>query len=247
MKQMKLVVFGCVVIVGFAGCNLAMVVPGSGISATEDRPVNDFSEISFAGSATATVVCGQDASLVVTVDDNLMESIKTSVKDGELSIYSEGNISPSANHDYQIATQSLNALTINGSGQFDIQNCNTDKLYLQINGSGNIVVTGTVEDVNVSIAGSGRTDLSQLTAATASIDIMGSGRATVNASNSINVSITGSGRIEYSGSPEIKKQIIGSGSIRQIKTAPNSNGDEAEKNAVEEESDDDSSDEEDEN
>ncbi len=219
MKDMKLAIIGCFVVVGFAGCNLAFVVQGSGVPSTEDRDIEDFDQIELSGSGTATVICGAEPALTLTIDDNLMDLISTNVSGSTLELSSQQNYSTTTGLTFDISTKTLNSLTISGSGKFDIQDCQSDSLDLRINGSGKVVVSGSAPNVNVNISGSGKIDLSQLAAKTADIKIAGSGNVTVNASEHIDVSISGSGKIQYIGNPKIDKRIAGSGKVRQIQSS----------------------------
>ena len=242
MKEMKLAIVGCVVIIGFAGCDLALVIQGSGVSTTEDREIDDFSKIYFAGSGKATVKCGQDSSLAVTTDDNLLELIETTVSGDTLSITSKGSFSTKSDLQFDIGTGQVNSLTIDGSGKFDIVDCDSESFKLNINGSGNVTITGNADNVDISIAGSGFADLSQLTAKSAKVAVYGSGNVTVNASDKVDVSITGSGRIQYTGNPKVKKLIVGSGKIRQVKSeanATNESDDESDAESTEEDEEED--------
>ena len=54
----------------------------------------------------------------------------------------------------------------------------------------------------------------KLAAKRAKVTVNGSGDATVNVSEELDVRISGSGDVSYIGSPKIKSQVSGSGSVR---------------------------------
>jgi hypothetical protein len=66
----------------------------------------------------------------------------------------------------------------------------------------------------ISIGGSGSCELAQLVVDDAKIDIAGSGKAEVNASQRLHVSIAGSGHVRYTGAAVPTVSIVGSGSVQ---------------------------------
>ncbi len=103
-------------------------------------------------------------------------------------------------------------IEIDGSGDIELNVEQMDKLRAEIDGSGTIQLEGSaVESVN-KIDGSGKFYLRNLMSLDASIKINGSGKAELNASESVNIEIDGSGDVCYVGSPELTITIDGSGS-----------------------------------
>jgi hypothetical protein len=199
-------------LIAFSGCG----VPGSGVSMNESRDVDAFDRISMAGSGDLTIQCGQDHSLELTTDDNLIELIETVVDDGHLKIRPLENIAPTIRPKYAITTDKLSQVSISGSSDVTIAEYQGDELILKIAGSGSFKVAGECEKVNLKIAGSGDVDLLELVAKDVSISIAGSGDAKVIALENLTVKIAGSGDVRYIGAPEIRKSIAGSGDISQI-------------------------------
>ena len=67
----------------------------------------------------------------------------------------------------------------------------------------------------LSIAGSCNIDAAALKAKRARVSISGSGGATVNATDALDVRIAGSGDLRYLGAPRLTQNVSGSGSVRQ--------------------------------
>ena len=201
---------GCQINLGIGG------TPGSGVSGTEDREIGEFTKIALSGAGKLVVTCGQDASLSVTTDDNLLPLLETKVKGDTLHIRSTESISATITPTYQIATSTLEGIGIGGSGDVEVVDLASDRFDVSIGGSGKVRANGSVENLDVSVAGSGRIEMRELQAQRATISISGSSRATVNAQESLDVSIVGSGRIDYVGDPKVKKQVVGSGRISQL-------------------------------
>jgi hypothetical protein len=88
-----------------------------------------------------------------------------------------------------------------------------DKLMADLNGSGTIILEGTADKSDLNITGSGDIYAQDLITNKSSIDITGSGNASLFATAKLNAEITGSGIIDYKGNPELTSKITGSGEI----------------------------------
>ena len=221
MKELKIVLAGCVAIVFGSGCSTAMFfagVPGSGVSATESREIEDFTEIEFCGSGKVNVRCGATTDLQITADDNLLEYFETEVDGDTLIIRSKGSISTTITPTFDISTDQLQRIELTGSGDVEISDVASDEFEVLITGSGSVKAIGRSNSLSVGLTGSGHTNLSNLRVETAKAKLTGSGSATVFAANKLDASILGSGSLNYSGNPNVTKKVTGSGNVRQIKT-----------------------------
>jgi hypothetical protein len=85
-----------------------------------------------------------------------------------------------------------------------------------VTGSGEIDLTGNVENLEATVTGSGEIDAEKLIAQSATTLVSGSGEIEVQAMNILEATIQGSGDINYIGTPKmINKKIVGSGEISQ--------------------------------
>ncbi|MFA6527335.1 MAG: DUF2807 domain-containing protein [Candidatus Babeliales bacterium] len=165
--------------------------------------------------------------LVITADDNLLPECKTTFNDGILTISPKRQgISINGNYTlrYTLKIKSLdtiNNITLSGSGSINIKNLKSGNLIISLNGSGEINIEnltcstleekisgsgeinikfGKADTQNISINGSGGVSTEQLKGNGAYIKINGSGTACVNiANNKIAGSIVGSGCVTNDG------------------------------------------------
>jgi hypothetical protein len=114
-----------------------------------------------------------------------------------------------------ITQQNLDVI-INGSGSIRASIISPGKLNASIAGSGNMFLDGTTVDANFDIAGSGEIHAYDLQAKTISIEISGSGDASVFASEKIDAKVSGSGDVHYKGNPQVTTSITGSGDIKKV-------------------------------
>ena len=189
---------------------------GSGDLVTQTRDVEKFDEISLSGSFDVRVRVGEEQSVRVTFDDNLIDYIQTEVRRGELRIYSDESFSSRHDCRVEITVQSLKDVSLSGSGDIDVTNLSGGDFSLSISGSGDVTAEGKVDQLSISVAGSGDVDARDLEALDADVHISGSGDVTVFASRYLDARVSGSGDIDYYGDPEkISSHVAGSGSIRK--------------------------------
>ena len=212
-------------------------VNGSGDLITESRDVSDFTEIEVSGPFDVLVTCGEDQTVTITIDDNLMDLITTKVRRGVLEIKCEESFSAHRRSIIEISLPELEALALHGSGDVRVQAAKGDELEFDLHGSGTIevvdinaelllvtiagsgefVAEGKADEVEVRVSGSGDIDLRELIADDASVRISGSGDVEVYAVESFSGRVTGSGDIRIHGNPKrFTEKVSGSGDIRRM-------------------------------
>jgi hypothetical protein len=199
-------------LVGFpflAGCG----VKGSGVKANETRDVPAFKGLEVRGSANVFVTVGNEQSVTVEVDDNLMQIITTEVTDNKLVIGSKQSYSTRIGVKVTIQVPELTSVAVSGSGSATLSDAKGESLDVKISGSGKVTASGEVQSLAVKVSGSGNAKLSELTAKKVSARVSGSGNVRVHATETLDAAVSGSGSVEYHGSPQVTKKVTGSGSI----------------------------------
>jgi hypothetical protein len=189
-------------------------VKGSGDLTTESRDVKDFNRIKASGSFDVLVKVGEDYSLEITFDDNLIDIITTEVRGSTLYLDSEESFSSRRSCKINITLPELNLVKLSGSGDIDVVNLNSNKFEYIVSGSGDLSASGKVDDLEVRVSGSGDIDTKELIAQNVYVIISGSGDVRVHAEESFEGRISGSGDIDYYGNPEnVSTSVSGSGDI----------------------------------
>lgn len=89
-------------LISFLGVIFSSGRRGSGRERTEERSLESFHSVKVSGKVSAVVVIGDEPSITVSTDDNLLEFVRTEVRKGVLHVgFSRGGISlcpPSAVH-----------------------------------------------------------------------------------------------------------------------------------------------------
>ncbi len=232
---LALPLWGCVEI---DGSLLGQRIHGSGKVIQENRDVRGFRAVDFGGSGDLNVQQGNEESLSIQADDNLLPYITSEVAGGTLKIgIRRGvSISTSSRIRYELTVKELNALDLSGSGKTRIgplrsqdfridlsgsgdirlDGLDAGALNAEISGSGDMEIRGKVSRQEIHISGSGRYSAPDLECQTADVSVSGSGDCTLRAAQSLAAHISGSGSVGYYGSPSVTKRVSGSGSIRSL-------------------------------
>lgn len=228
---------------GLAGCvNMTgwQTVHGSGNVVSETREVSQFDRVSVSGAGELTIEQGDEESLSIEADDNLLPYLRSEVDRGRLSIGPQNvNLRPTQTIRYRLQLRRLNelhlsgsvraeapmikterlVLRISGSGSMNIGQLDSRALSTDISGSGRISAAGRVETQELNISGSGDQHTPDLQCSQAQAHISGSGRAWLWVVESLKAEISGSGRVEYRGKPDVDSHVSGSGRVRHIADA----------------------------
>jgi len=209
-------------------------IKGSKTLATQERTVASFQTVVFNSAGIVNLTFGAVQRVSVTVNENLMEHITTTVRGGELTI----DVAPGVqirdlNLTVDLTMTDLETLVMNGAGSIFGKNLfkvdsavltmngagvislqiEADELRSALTGAGRITLNGTVMNQSIEMPGAGDLLAFGLTTETTAVSLSGSGKAEVLATLLLNVSITGTGNVYYRGNPTIIKDITGSGSL----------------------------------
>jgi hypothetical protein len=219
-------------IVFASGC----VNQGSGNVTNETRNVSDFNQINTNGDMEIIVSPGNNNSVVVQGDSNVIPNIQTSVNNNILTVSNSNVIGGSKPAKIYITVVDLNAVQVGGSGNFtgtdlklkslnlflsgsgsiNLVNLVADSIKLVNSGSGLTSLSGNVKSQEIIISGTGEYKAKDLQSNTATVEIDGSGQTTLNVINQLNIIINGSGQVFYLGNPNIQQQITGSGTVKKV-------------------------------
>ena len=165
---------------------------------TENRELGSFHSVDLRTVGNISLTQGSNQSLVIRADRDVLEKLKTELRDGTLIISSRWNIREANAPEISIEMKSIRALTISGSGVIRGDNRFVSKAVdLSISGSGDMLLELKAEQLDTKVSGSGNMSL-ELEAKT------------------VAARISGSGDIEMSGmAASLETKISGSGSLSE--------------------------------
>jgi len=193
------------IVVAASGCTQ---IPGTG---NQTPDISGVTNVALNGPGTLIIQQGNNESIKIEADDNLMSKISTTVSGNSLSISNLNSISNRAVKIY-ITLKDLNSLTTNGGGDSEVTDLNTDSLSVTLD-NGKMTLSGDIDNLIATINGDGTITAKDLISQKATITINGEGKATLNIVNTLNAVVNGGGSIKYSGNPQVKQQVNGLGSI----------------------------------
>ncbi|MGD8475232.1 MAG: DUF2807 domain-containing protein [Anaerolineae bacterium] len=242
MNRGRLIGFaGVVVVVAtlcIAGCGVPKLVVGSGNVIKESRPVSGFRAVELAGPGELFIQQGQEESLRVEAEDNLIQYFTSEVVDGTLKIGLRGRVGMNtkqtmrfyvtAKHLDTIIVSSLATVTasaletaqltvrVGDGGRVKIETLMADRLVVHVDGLSSLsIASGEVGEQDLTVLG-GAYEAEGLQSARASARLAGLGSATVRVSEHLQVDIQEGGTVQYAGNPIIEQEISGLGQLKRI-------------------------------
>jgi hypothetical protein len=214
-------------------------VKGNGNMTTITRTTGDYDGIKCAGSFDYVLVAGTEGKITLEGEENLLEYIITEVRNGNLVVKTEKNVSlrTSWNKTIKITIpfEDINNVSLAGSGDLwnkdkitttghlKVALAGSGDLVLDIEassvkgsiaGSGDLTLKGNTNDLEAKVAGSGDFHGFNLQANNTIVSVAGSGDAEVVSNKTLKARVAGSGDIEYRGNPKREDtKVAGSGSI----------------------------------
>lgn len=116
---------------------------------------------------------------------------------------------------YRLTVAALDSLSISGAGDATATNLATDRLTVDVDGAGDVTLSGTADTQIVTLGGAGDYDAADLRSATVEITVGGAGDAVVNASDRLTATVGGAGSVEYVGDPLVTQDVSGAGSVER--------------------------------
>jgi hypothetical protein len=189
-------------------------ITGSGTSVTEYRSVPQFTGVEVLGTNNVEIHVGRPQTVAVSADHNLVSLVSTTVEAGRLVIREPSNFTTSTPMTVEITVPSLNAVTLGGDGQVAVDGVKSETLAADLTGTGTVVVSGSVNRLTSTLAGTGYIDLARLTSWDAFATLSGDGRILVNAAHALHARLPGTGAIHYVGSPAfVDENVTGTGVV----------------------------------
>lgn len=210
---MKRIILICILLISLTACTKDTIA-GSGTPTSEFRNVAKFTKVSSEGVFEVTITQGDQQSVEITADDNIIQRVKTEVVDNELRLYLDDRNYKDISLKANIVSERINGIENTGIGNFVISNVDeVGNFNVYNSGTGNISITGRAESLTVENEGDGMFKGFQFIVSNCNVEIVGSGDCEVQSTNTLIVDIEGSGDVYYKGTPAVEANISGSGKV----------------------------------
>lgn len=188
---------------------------GSGRMATESRAVSGFTQIDVSSVFQVEITAQSEFGVEVEADDNLLQFIRTEVRDGKLEISLARSVKTSNPMRVRITAPNIDRIEASGASRVNLSNLRNSELTVDTSGASKISVSGETSRLIVDVSGASNIDAGSLSAATANIDASGASKVDVNVANELTADASGASRITYAGSPSVSKSTSGASSVSQ--------------------------------
>ena len=202
----------------------------------EMRDVSNFDEVTLKGSMDVSVTIGEEKSIKVVADSDIIKYLETRVSGGNLIIDLENDRSyrnVKKMHVF-VTVPSLKSANLYGSGDIDIKNIDNDLFSFDLRGSGDAVLTnisaknldldlagsgdiqgnGSCRNLDISLRGSGDIAAKRIKCDTVEVNLQGSGDVSVHAKEDAEINVRGSGDVDVYGDPDkLNSNVRGSGDV----------------------------------
>ena len=165
------------------GCGVVSVT-GSGNVVTQEEAITGFDRLDVSQGFQVAVSQGDSFSVVIRVDDNLVERLNV-VKEG-----STLKIGLDQVRSYENVTLQAEVTL-------------PELVGLDLSGGSRVTASGSGKDIAINASGGSGADLAAFPVVNANIDASGGSQVTVNVSGTLNVDASGGSQISYSGNPTL--------------------------------------------
>jgi hypothetical protein len=182
----------------------------------EERVVSGIESISYSLPGSLEIVQGEKESLLIKGDADDIQKVITEMEGGKLKIYSKSHESGLSNISIFVTVVKLEELSVAGSGDATIKDVlNVNELKLSLSGSGNIKCNQLeAHESEINLAGSGDIKIGGKVHEV-DINVAGSGDVYADGleSEEAEVKIAGSGSVKVWATKELQSNIVGSGDV----------------------------------
>ena len=208
---------------------------GNGNLITEIRDVSDdFDHVSSQEGLAVYVTQSETFKIEVEADENLIDHIKTDIKNGRLKVHSDINLGrgtkkiyvslpevqklsvSSGGHIETKNTVTADALQLAGSsgGQLEIDLTSSD-LEIDASSGASLHINGTADRADIDVSSGGNINARDLQTKNCNADASSGGNISVRVSKNLIADASSGGSIQYTGDADVTKNKSVSGSIRQ--------------------------------
>lgn len=173
----------------------------------ESRDLSSFEKIIIENTGVGLdVTVGKDFSVTLKGSEKWLKNITTNIKGDALVIGRADKKNKSVNIDSDnrviITMPKFTGLEVNGAVDAEISGIDSENLDFEVNGAGNIEVTGKCGELNIEVNGAGNFEGEDLKCEDITVEINGAGNVEVYGSKSADLEINGMGNIDVYGNPK---------------------------------------------
>ena len=214
-------------------------VRGSGNVVEDSREVSDVSGVALATIGDLEIEVGDSESLRIEAEDNLLEHLETSVRNGKLRIETRDTIRLDTTKPvrYFLTVTGLDTIEISSAGNIEASDLAAEDFSIKISSTGDLsmgelnansleidmsstgkldIAGGAVESQNIDISSTGSYSAEELASSEADVRLSSTGSATIWVSDNLKANLSSSGDLRYRGNPTVEATTSSTGEVIQI-------------------------------
>jgi len=214
-----------------SGCGIYVGVRalrGSGRTSTQSYDFEDFKRLEVGNAFVVDVTQGDDFSVSVTVDDNLVQYLDVVQRGDTVRISLQPGSYTNTRLEARVTMPLLVSADLSGATQANLRGLQSEddlklvvsgasqvrgdataaSLDLVLSGASQANLTGKASSLRVRASGASKAELADYAVETADVDLSGASSGTVSADNSLDVTLSGASTLHYLGQPKLGRQSI---------------------------------------
>lgn len=196
-------------------CGLTLGIRGNGRVVSDQKNVEDFSEVQAGGAFDIDWRNGPP-SLRITTDENLLEYIDTDVSNNRLRLRTRERLRPTHGIKVIVTSATRKGAKLSGAVDLIASQLSGPKFYFKSTGASDVRLDGNVDELFADMTGASDLNAKNLHTRKVEISTTGAADAEISVSEVLRVSITGAGSVYYYGNPPtIEKHVTGAGTIKR--------------------------------
>ena len=204
-----------------SSASLSKVV-GSGKIVTQMRNVEDFHKVKIGSALDAVIVHGDEPSVTVTADDNIVEKIETFIaRNGALVVRRVAGLNLQTKNPIkiQIVTPKCDSVVVSGASAVSFRKFEQEELRTRVTGASEFTLDSQIDHFELQASGASKVFADRHESITVDVQLSGASKVAVAAADTIEGSVSGSSSVTYSGDPEhVAIKTSGSSRVRHQKT-----------------------------
>ncbi len=217
MKKIGILVFAVALVVGLVVVNIFSFgqtsgrffnfsvnfkgVKGSGNVSKDVRNAADFKGVDVGGVFQVEITAQKDFAVEIEADDNLLQYIRTDVRNGVLHIEADKKLRPSKPMRIRISAPAIDRLDVSGVANVTLNDVRSDALHIDSSGASKIRVTGEATKFTVDVSGATKVDAEELKVENANVEASGASKVAVSVTGELRADASGASKVTYTGSP----------------------------------------------
>ena len=181
----------------------------------ELRGVSAFHALDISAPIDVDVAIGSPGKVELHGPHDWLAKVETRVDNGTLSIAMPGNYTNPPHLRATIMVPTLDGIRVSGISHMHVATLAEKVVEIAVSGVATIDLAGRADTLVVKLSGTGEVQARDLASHDATVAVSGSGKATVRATQDVDVSISGVGNVTLVGKPaNVKKHVSGIGKVR---------------------------------